>query len=69
MPGTWILQIVLSEMMNVPVSTETGVRDLTVDFYNKSSALEYGVGYDWDSVRKGFEIGDCLTLRETNKEK
>ena len=65
--GTWILQILLGELLDVPVSIETGVRDLTVDFYNMSSAMEYGVGYDWTSIRQGYETGDCRDLTESNK--
>eukprot|EP00934_Nitzschia_sp_Nitz4_P001546 Nitzschia sp. Nitz4//scaffold248_size28759//20159//24979//NITZ4_008111-RA/size28759-snap-gene-0.11-mRNA-1//-1//CDS//3329543998//1546//frame0 len=40
--STWIVQIILSEILDVPVSLETGVPGLSVDFYDRTSRMDYG---------------------------
>ena len=55
------------QLLDVPVSVETGDPNALVNFYNKESKMEFGVGYDWDSIRKGYEVGDCRTLRNWNE--
>jgi hypothetical protein len=62
--GAWIIQILLSEILEVPVSIETGVAGLNTDFYNLESSLDYGVSYDWDGIERGNSIGDCRNLKQ-----
>lgn len=45
------MQIVLSEILEVPTSLETGVAGLSTDFYDPYSSLDYGVGYDWEGLK------------------
>lgn len=61
--GTWILQIVLSEMLDVPVSVETGVAGMNVNLYDPTSRTDFGTGYDWDSMRNVYDSsGDCVSI-------
>lgn len=55
----WILQIILSEVLHVPVSIETGMPDLGMDFYDHKMPFDYGVGYDLDALRTAQQVGDC----------
>jgi hypothetical protein len=61
---TWILQILLSELLGVPTSIETGVPGLNTDFYSISSALDYGTSNDYEALRLAGEVGDCRKLKE-----
>ena len=67
--GAWILTIVLSEMLDVPVSIETGYADLKVDFYDINSSFDYGVSYDWDALRNGARVGDCRLVKNEDPSK
>ena len=51
--GSWILQILPSEILDVPVSVETGFPGLNVDFYNIDSSFDYGGANDWDAMSTG----------------
>ena len=63
---SWLLQIVLSEMLHVPTSIETGLADVNVDFYNRDNRFEYGFGDDWSCLITGSQIGDCRNIVSTN---
>ena len=39
---TWILQVVLSEILGVPTSVETAAADVKVDLYDVENRFEYG---------------------------
>jgi uncharacterized membrane protein len=66
--GTWILQILLSEILDVPVSVETGFPELNVDFYNIDSSFDYGGANDWDAMSTGTLVGDCRDLKTYDPE-
>lgn len=55
----WILQIVLQEMLDVPVTLETGVAGKGLDFYGQDMPFDYGLGYSWDGLKLANEVGDC----------
>lgn len=55
----WILQIVLSEILRVPVTIETGDDRVNLDFYAPHADLGYGTSNDWDALRRGAAGGDC----------
>jgi len=59
----WILQILLSEVLQVPVSIETGVFGGSVDFYGINSPLDYPT-YDADYAELGVssEVLDCRVI-------
>ena len=56
---TWILQIILSEILDVPVTIETGTPDAKLNFYDEDLPFDYGSANDWDALRLSNEIGDC----------
>ena len=60
---SWILQILLSELLDVPVSVETGVPDARVGFYDIDMPFDFGIGNDWDAIRKSNDVKDCRTVR------
>jgi 7 transmembrane sweet-taste receptor of 3 GCPR len=63
---TWIVQILLSEMLGVPTSVDTGMADTVVDFYNNEGRMEYGKGYDWDAIRMASKVGDCRLVKQSD---
>jgi hypothetical protein len=57
---TWILQIILSELLDVPTSTETGLHDAQVNFYNHWEALDLGAQMIATSLETAALLGgDC----------
>lgn len=58
----WVIQIVLSEILGIPVTLETGNKEDEVEFYNAGSHLDYGVSYDYDALRRGNDVGDCRLI-------
>ena len=56
---SWILQIVLSEMMDVPTTIETGDPDAGLNFYVLTSPFDYGVSNDLAALQLADQIGDC----------
>jgi hypothetical protein len=62
--GAWILQIVLSEILDVPVSIETGTEGLSVDFYDVNSRFDYGKN-SLDPLTTAFEVGDCRLVKQS----
>jgi len=57
---TWILQIVLSELMDVPVSIETGNPNITMNFYDsQGGAFQYPATQTLDAIINALKIKDC----------
>lgn len=59
---TWILQVVLSEILDVPTSVETGLAGVVVDFYDRDGRTEYGIINDEEALRRGVQVGDCRPI-------
>lgn len=59
---TWILQIILSEILHVPTSVETSRPNVKVNFYDIDSRFEYGDADDWGCLAKGVQVGDCRNV-------
>lgn len=55
----WILQILLSEVLGVPTTVETGTPDANVNLYDPESRFEYGKGNDWSALETASELVDC----------
>lgn len=56
----WILQILLTEVMGVPVTLETGKPDVKMDFHDENLSFGYGSGNDFGVLEKSLELeGDC----------
>jgi len=66
---TWILQIVLSEILGVPTSVELGRpwAMSRLDFYDRDSRFDYGINQDWDCLIASSDVGDCRDIK-TDKE-
>uniref|UniRef100_A0A7S4IYQ5 G-protein coupled receptors family 3 profile domain-containing protein n=1 Tax=Odontella aurita TaxID=265563 RepID=A0A7S4IYQ5_9STRA len=66
--STWALQILLSEVLGVPATVETGSPDATLDFYDGGNAFGYGTSKDFESLRRARDApvaGDCRTVPRT----
>mmetsp|Transcript_9803 Transcript_9803/g.21246 ORF Transcript_9803/g.21246 Transcript_9803/m.21246 type:complete len:1284 (+) Transcript_9803:172-4023(+) len=57
--GAWILQILLSELLQVPVSIETGDPSLSDDFYDAASRLDYAWVDVQPALQRASDRGDC----------
>ncbi|CAB9512659.1 7 transmembrane sweet-taste receptor of 3 GCPR [Seminavis robusta] len=57
---SWIQQIILSELLDVPTSMETGMSGLEVQFYDHPLRMDYGTSNDWSALQRATERhGDC----------
>mmetsp|Transcript_448 Transcript_448/g.1080 ORF Transcript_448/g.1080 Transcript_448/m.1080 type:complete len:372 (-) Transcript_448:1286-2401(-) len=59
----WIMQILLSEILDVPVSIETGSADAKVDFYDIHTSFDYGTGNDFIAVETAENVKDCRVVK------
>ncbi|KAG7344866.1 7 transmembrane sweet-taste receptor of 3 GCPR-domain containing protein [Nitzschia inconspicua] len=64
---TWLLQIILSEFLNVPTSVETGVPGTQMNFYHPFRAMDGGSTSDFPSLANAAEYGDCLSIPEPQR--
>jgi len=63
--SAWVIQILLSELLNVPTTIETSSTERKANFYDPNNELQYGtVGYDYDALRTAFKVGDCRLTNE-----
>ena len=57
---SWILQILLSELLDVPTTIETGTADTHINFYDSLSRFEYGTNEALEALSNGISFGgDC----------
>mmetsp|Transcript_14818 Transcript_14818/g.26505 ORF Transcript_14818/g.26505 Transcript_14818/m.26505 type:complete len:390 (+) Transcript_14818:151-1320(+) len=65
---TWIWQIILSEILNVPTTTETGLADKNNNFYNRENRMDYGYANTFNFFQNTFDAkgGDCTIYKENN---
>jgi hypothetical protein len=61
---TWIMQIVLTEVLGVPTSVDTNDSVKVIDFYDKHDRFDFGDGYDWDAMRRASEYMDCRKIEQ-----
>ena len=66
---SWILQILLSEVLDVPTSIETGYPDKNVNLYDEYSRFDYGSSNLWNGLQTATEIGDCRLVNKKSKKK
>jgi len=66
---SWVIQIILSEILGIPVTLESGTATDISDFYDATSALGYGKSYDFEALRRGNEVKDCRIIAQENKNK
>ena len=56
----WIIQILLSELLDIPTTVETGQPDRELSFYEKHNRYEYGDNFDTNSLAQATALkGDC----------
>eukprot|EP00522_Entomoneis_paludosa_P015756 CAMPEP_0172451532 /NCGR_PEP_ID=MMETSP1065-20121228/9543_1 /TAXON_ID=265537 /ORGANISM="Amphiprora paludosa, Strain CCMP125" /LENGTH=993 /DNA_ID=CAMNT_0013203495 /DNA_START=474 /DNA_END=3455 /DNA_ORIENTATION=- len=58
----WLLQILLSEVLQVPTTLETGIADKQVNFYDPQLRVDYGVAYDMPALERAAQVGDCTQV-------
>lgn len=62
----WMLQILLSEVLGVPVTLETGSPDVNLDFYNPKLSFGWGTSNDWKMMEASVHINsDCRQVPKT----
>lgn len=59
---SWVMQILLSELLDVPATIETGVEGLGLNFYDPDNAFNYGANNDWDALKNAATHLDCQNL-------
>jgi len=66
----WLLQIILSELLGVPSTVESGTADAKLNLYDPFNSLlgGYGTGETIDALQTAFQLGDCR-LANTNQER
>jgi hypothetical protein len=65
----WLLQILLSEILQVPTTIEAGRGETaSLNFYNTNAEYEYGVHTTYESLKKAYSIegGDCTLVDTRN---
>lgn len=60
--GAWIMQILLSELLDVPTTIESGSPLINMNLYHVNSSFGYGTTTDFDALKRGWEIGECHRL-------
>jgi hypothetical protein len=61
----WILQIILSELLDVPTTIEAGSYEGSLNFFHPDAPMEYGIPLsDNEALKLAHGIGDC---RNANK--
>ena len=62
--NAWVIQILLSELLDVPVTIETaGAGGLS--FYDPTNSFAYpSAPYNWDALKKAHEVQDCRDTDE-----
>jgi hypothetical protein len=58
-----LLQIVLSELVGVPTSVETGTAAGRINLYDPFNSYQYGNVDDLASLTRANAVGDCRMLR------
>lgn len=68
--SAWILQIILSEILQVPATIETGVATAHLNFYSPTNDFGYGISNDFDAIRTANKAphSDCTLLQKQNQQ-
>ena len=65
----WLMQILMSELLDVPVTIELSKPDGSLDFYDPELRFSYGaMGYDYDALETAVNYGDCRDVNNSNPE-
>ena len=68
------MQIILSEVLNVPATTETGRANQNNNFYNRKNKMDFGMSDlddNYDSFQNAFDAegGDCTIYNAGDNDK
>lgn len=64
----WILQILLSEIFDVPASIEIGRNTESNEFYDRTSPFVYGTAYDYKAIENCATYeGNCSSIDRTKE--
>jgi hypothetical protein len=65
--SAWLMQILLTEVLRVPTTIESGTADAKVNFYSPTNDLGYGVANDWSAIETANAApnGDCTRKGES----
>jgi len=69
--GSWILQIILSEILQVPTTLETGTATSVMQLYDTADRFEFGTtSNNLQAFRNAHELaqGDCRKLQQPQNE-
>lgn len=70
----WLLQVILSELLDVPVTSETGNPEVDLNFYQPTypfldgrlksvqDDLGQAVAYDFEGLNRSSQVGDCRSI-------
>lgn len=62
---SWIQQIILSEVLDVPTSIETGQGGGLLNFYDPNNGFAYPKSaVEMDALYKANEVGDCRETKD-----
>jgi hypothetical protein len=57
--NAWLMQILLSEILQVPTTLESGLPNISVNLYEESGAFEYGSYDPVTAFENAFQYKDC----------
>ena len=57
--ATWIIQIILSEILDVPTTVESGLAEAKLNFYDPDNSYDFGTSSDYNCLIRGAELSDC----------
>jgi hypothetical protein len=60
----WILQVILSEMLDVPSTIETGSYEARLNLYHPDNPFGYGPSNNFEVLQNGNMLGDCRKARK-----
>jgi hypothetical protein len=68
--STWIIQIILSELLGVPTSAETGSADpeRSLNFYSPYNTFEFSTANYYKSLENAYRLKDCSHAKRTPDE-
>lgn len=66
--GAWILQILLGELLDVPVTIESGSPDVKLSLYDLESSYGSFSSSDFQAYRVASEVEDCTHVKNIGSE-
>ena len=58
----------LSEVLDVPTTIETGEPDLNINFYDPAGRFDYGIGYYMEGLDRASQVIDCRNVQQVEGE-